>query len=339
MKKIFAFVLLFIFSFTWIFADYISTEADKEAVKTLENIIPKLSEEKINKLQNRIPIFLENLDKNSRNYFLISEIYKIINKKASEKMIDELIWDLQNKETIKENSDIYEVTEVVDWDTIHFKKWNETITARLIGIDAPESTTTRYGYIQEKWLEATEKLKELIGKSWISVEYDESQWKTDKYWRDLVYVFASGKNINEEMIRSWFAKEYTYKKDYKYKNNFQKAEREAQKKKVWVWEKKVEVNEFDKYEPLKYYKLETGQCFYKNTNWDIIYSNISKCEPERVKKEREEYNKKSSSNYYNSSYGSSSSTHNHIYHTGKKWWCYYYSWSWKRRYVDRSFCY
>lgn len=131
----------------------------------------------------------------------------------------------------------YEVETVVDWDTVYIlKNWKAT-RLRMIGIDAPESTALRYGYIEELWAEAKGKLKELIGNNKVSLEYDESQWTVDSHGRDLVYIFVGSRNINKEMIQTGYAKEYTYDKPYKYQEQFKEAERVAKDKGIWIWEK------------------------------------------------------------------------------------------------------
>lgn len=271
MKKIFLSLFITIFCFTSVFADYIPSEVDKKTVKSLEKTIEKFPTEKINILKEKIPAVLEKLDKNSKNYFLIFEIYKIVNKKEE-----------------KNTEDLYEVVQVIDWDSIHFMKWNEKIKARLIGIDAPESTTSRYGYVEEYGKEATEKLKELIGSNKITVEYDENWGKTDKYWRDLIYIFVNWKNINEEMIKSWFAKEYTYKKVYKYQKNFRQAEIEAIKNWLWIWknkeipkiENKFKNEKIEKKEETEYRGYHRGRrwgCFYYSWEKEKVYVDHSFC--------------------------------------------------------------
>lgn len=221
MKKILISVFLSFFIFTSVFWNYTPSENDKKTILQAENILKNFSEEKRLEIKNKIPKILEKLDKNSKNYFLISEIYKIILK-------------IENEINFSEK---YEVFAVIDGDSFHFKRWNEIVKARLIWIDAPESNTTRFWYVEPFWVEATEKLRSLIWNNKISIEYDETQEKTDKYWRELVYIFVNWKNIWEEMIKLWLAKEYTYNKKYKYFENFKKAEIEAKNNKLNIWSK------------------------------------------------------------------------------------------------------
>lgn len=219
MKKVLLSLFLVFFNFSSIFADYIATENDKKIIKNSEIVLKNFSENKKNELKNKILKIINEKNLNSRSYFIVSEIYKII-------------W--QNPENAEKS---LEVLRIIDWDTLEFLENWVKIKARLLGIDAPESTTKRFWYVEKYWKEATEKLKEMIWNNKIFVKYDDSQDKIDKYWRHLVYVFINWKNIWEEMIKNWFAKEYTYKKDYKYQENFKNAQNFAKENFLWIWEK------------------------------------------------------------------------------------------------------
>ncbi|MEF2175772.1 MAG: thermonuclease family protein, partial [Candidatus Absconditabacteria bacterium] len=118
----------------------------------------------------------------------------------------------------------FEVTKVVDGDTINIKYNNENVSIRLIGIDAPESSTTRYGYLQCWGKESTVQLKSLLENKNIYIEFDETQGNRDKYGRLLAYIRLDGININYYQIEKGNSSEYTYKKDYKYKEGFLIAE-------------------------------------------------------------------------------------------------------------------
>jgi len=101
--------------------------------------------------------------------------------------------------------DTYTFLKVIDWDTLKVKNNNEEINIRMIGLDAPEKSTTRYWYTECFWNEATNHLNEIL--SWITtiqVEQDPTQWETDKYWRLLWYVFFSWNNINQKMIEDGY---------------------------------------------------------------------------------------------------------------------------------------
>ena len=134
--------------------------------------------------------------------------------------------------------DTYTLLKVIDWDTIKVENSNEEINIRMIGLDAPEKSTTRYWYTECFWNEATNHLNEIL--SWITtiqVEQDPTQWETDKYWRLLWYVFLSWNNINQKMIEDGYWFEYTYNLPYKYQKEFKKAEKSARLNKLWLWDK------------------------------------------------------------------------------------------------------
>ena len=140
-----------------------------------------------------------------------------------------------------------ELIKVIDWDTVKIKtkKSNEE-NIRMIGLDAPEKSTTRYWYSECFWKEAANHLTQLL--SWIKileVEYDSTQASTDKYWRILWYLILSWINLNKQMIKDWYWFEYTYNLPYKYQKEFKKAENYARSNNLWLrnantcnWERK-----------------------------------------------------------------------------------------------------
>lgn len=80
---------------------------------------------------------------------------------------------------------------MTDGDTIKILADGKPITVRILGIDTPESFTTRTGYPECYGKEANDYAKSvLIGKT-IRIEADESQDTKDKYGRTLAHVFFS----------------------------------------------------------------------------------------------------------------------------------------------------
>ena len=143
-------------------------------------------------------------------------------------------WDTSNE------IEKYTLLEIIDWDTVKIKdnKDEKSYSIRMIWLDAPEKTTTRYWYIECFWNEATEHLKTLL--SWaneIWLELDNSQGLTDKYWRILWYVYYSWENLNQKMIKDGYGFEYTYNLPYKYQKSFKKAEKNARINQLWLWNK------------------------------------------------------------------------------------------------------
>ena len=135
------------------------------------------------------------------------------------------------------DQEYFTLEKVIDWDTIKIKsnESNTFYTIRMIGLDAPEKSTTRYWYTECFWEQATEHLSNIL--SWsskIELEYDPSQSSNDKYWRTLAYVILSWNNINKKMIEDGFCFEYTYNIPYKYQKEFKKAENYARINNLWL---------------------------------------------------------------------------------------------------------
>lgn len=117
------------------------------------------------------------------------------------------------------NNEWLEVVKVVDGDTIEVKIDGKLESVRLIGIDAPEIE----GNTKENGIESKNYLKNLIGMEKVRLEADETQDNRDIYNRLLRYVFfKNGKMINEIMIETKMAKEYTFRTKYKYQEEFRK---------------------------------------------------------------------------------------------------------------------
>lgn len=193
----------------------------------------------------------------------------------------------------------YSLIKVVDWDTITIKDNNwKKIKVRMIWLDTPESSSTRYGYIECYWVEASQHLKSLLqGANQIQLEADQSQTATDKYGRLLWYVRYNGINLNQKMIEDGYGFEYTYNLPYKYQSEFKYAQKTASEKRLWLW-------------------------------------NDSACNGERKALESQ----KSIPVKQIVAPQKQSTSSQKIYHTWKRGWCYYYNNQWKKEYVNHSFC-
>ena len=215
MKNIISILIIFLIALKYTFA-YTPIEKDE---KILNNIYIKIDKINIVSLQKFYIQIWKLETKYSNNYrveYLLSELWKYITLKIE--------W---NK--------LYDVLEVSDWDTVKIDyDWVKT-TIRLIWIDTPESFITRFWYKECYWDEASNYLKNLLNWKKISIEFDETQEKKDKYGRLLVYIFLNWENINAKLIQEWFAFEYTYDKDYKYKEDFVKYEKESKELSKWLW--------------------------------------------------------------------------------------------------------
>lgn len=129
----------------------------------------------------------------------------------------------------------YYVSSVIDGDTFRIKYQGKTQSIRLLGVDAPESTKTRYKYLECFGTQAKDHLKSLLDKKKITFQFDPSQDQKDIYDRLLAYVFIEDENINQTMIEDGYAKEYTYKTPYLYQSSFKQAEQSAQEQRLGLW--------------------------------------------------------------------------------------------------------
>lgn len=223
----------------------------------------------------------------------------------------EMIWDTEEKtETKKE----YVLKEVIDGDTIKVEENGTTYNVRMIWLDAPESSTTRYGYIEEYGEEAKEHLKSLVEWKEITLEFDETQGEEDKYWRKLAYVFAWNVNINKQMIEDGYGWEYTYNLPYKYQSEFKEAQKTAELKNNGLRDPKV-------------------------TWWKRVKDSQSEMEEllEAFENATQTYSSNTSSTYSSSS-SSSSLCGWHTWFTGPRGGCYHYEWN-SKVYWSHSCCY
>lgn len=118
------------------------------------------------------------------------------------------------------------VVEVTDGDTM---KLSDGKTFRLYGVNAPE--------VKESFFEEAKAFTEnlVLGKE-ISFE-QESNYKVDKFGRELGYVFIDGVNLNIELVSNGLARVVLYEKraKIKYQDELLSAEKEAKANKVGVW--------------------------------------------------------------------------------------------------------
>lgn len=138
------------------------------------------------------------------------------------------------KETVappKEEAKLYQVTRVVDGDTIWVKDetGGQEYKVRYIGINTPEINPDEcFGQA------ATEKNRQLVEGKKVRLEEDVSE--TDQYGRLLRYVFLEdGAFVNETLVRLGYAHSVTYPPDVKYQKLFQEAETEARNNSRGLW--------------------------------------------------------------------------------------------------------
>lgn len=128
-----------------------------------------------------------------------------------------------------------EFVKCVDGDTANFKIDGEEKNFRFLGVDTPETKHPTKGE-EEGGATASEftcnKLKKAKK---IEVEYDPKSDKTDKYNRELVWVYVDGKMLQELLIKDGYAEvAYIYGK-YQYVDKLCNIQQDAIKNKLGIW--------------------------------------------------------------------------------------------------------
>lgn len=121
----------------------------------------------------------------------------------------------------------------VDGDTAWFNLDNDTIKARFLAIDTPESTNEIEPYGKEA-SEFTCNILKNANK--IEIEYDPNSDKLDKYDRHLVWVFVDDKLLQNIIIQNGLAEvKYIYG-DYLYTNTLENSLNIAKENKIGMWQ-------------------------------------------------------------------------------------------------------
>ena len=145
----------------------------------------------------------------------------------------------ETQETVDTQQVLYPVTAVSDGDTIKVVIDGKQETVRLIGVDTPETKDPRkpvqcYGQVASAYT-----TNMVMGKS-VRLESDDSQQQRDKYGRLLRYVYLSdGTLINQLLIESGHAYEYTYKVPNHFQSQFKQAATDAQANQIGLWNPKT----------------------------------------------------------------------------------------------------
>jgi micrococcal nuclease len=108
-----------------------------------------------------------------------------------------------------QNPGFYEVTKVLDGDTISVKAGNREETVRMIGVDTPETHHPKKP-VQCFGRAASDFTKKLIGSNQIRLEADPTDDNKDIYGRLLRYVYLpNGILVNKEIISEGYGFAYT----------------------------------------------------------------------------------------------------------------------------------
>ncbi|MGV2929292.1 thermonuclease family protein [Macrococcus capreoli] len=120
------------------------------------------------------------------------------------------------------------VNRVVDGDTFI----SNHRTYRLILVDTPETKHPRMG-VQPYGIEASNYTKKKLEHRKINIEYDIQ--KTDRYGRDLVYVWSDNKLYNADLVENGYARVLTVAPNTRYLDKLKILEIQARRENKGLW--------------------------------------------------------------------------------------------------------
>ena len=130
------------------------------------------------------------------------------------------------------------VIRVVDGDTLHVDIDGEDVDVRMIGINTPE-TVKPASPIECFGPEASAYAKRLLTGATVTIEYDASQGRTDRFGRTLAYVWIErpGADLlfNRLAVRGGYAYQYRYGRPYAWEREFVAAQKKAKAEKAGMW--------------------------------------------------------------------------------------------------------
>ena len=131
---------------------------------------------------------------------------------------------------------LYNISKIIDGDTVVANISGSDTLIRLIGIDTPETVDPRkpsqcYGK------QASDKAKEILMNKNVYLEKEVSKGDYDKYGRVLAHIRLIDDSLyGQYMIENGYAKEYTFNNEpYKYQKEFKSAQKTAKKEKRGLW--------------------------------------------------------------------------------------------------------
>jgi micrococcal nuclease len=136
---------------------------------------------------------------------------------------------------------LYRVESVIDGDTFTLSIQKKSITVRMLGIDTPETVDPRKD-VQCYGVEASQEARKLLEGRSVRLVMSPQREVLDKYGRYLAYVYRDDEIfINEHLLETGFAREYTYGKAYSLQREFRRLEQEAKQQKKGLWRKCKEI--------------------------------------------------------------------------------------------------
>lgn len=166
-------------------------------------------------------------------------------KTAEEKSIEEQEEEETEKESVSETEEAYEpgsedripvtVASFTDGDTTRFMYNGNNEPFRYLLIDTPETNHPRLGE-QPFGKEASARTRELLGNAdVIEVEFDVGA-KQDHYQRNLAYIYADGRMVNEILVREGLAQvNYIEPPNTRHLERLETAQALAQQEHIGIW--------------------------------------------------------------------------------------------------------
>ncbi|WNE63142.1 thermonuclease family protein [Heyndrickxia coagulans] len=140
-----------------------------------------------------------------------------------------------SKQTTPTNQEAVTLVETVDGDTIKVNYKGKTETVRYLLVDTPEEKKPGT-CVQPYAVSAYNKNKQLVNSGKLTLEFETNGDKYDKYGRLLAYVFVNGKSIQEELLKSGYARvAYIYNPPYKYLSKYESDENAAKSRHLNIW--------------------------------------------------------------------------------------------------------
>ena len=123
----------------------------------------------------------------------------------------------------------------IDGDTVKLLIDDKAVKVRLLAIDTPEIKHPKKSEESYAKTASIHTCDSLTNAKKITISYEKNIFKQDKYKRDLVWLYADDKLVQEELISQGLARvRYIYGK-YKYTEKLLKIEKEAKEKQVGIW--------------------------------------------------------------------------------------------------------
>ncbi len=123
----------------------------------------------------------------------------------------------------------WQVTEVIDGDTIEIRHGQLKERVRLLRINTPERTERGYH-------EARAALQRLLNRAQVELVFERfGHHERDSHGRLIAYVFVGDRNINVEMVRLGWSRFWTRYGRGRFADEFEAAERQARAARRGLW--------------------------------------------------------------------------------------------------------